>query len=108
RPSLHGALFGGWTQAPPPSQRSSVQPLPSSPQAVPDGVAQASVDSLQVRLHSTPALQGAPACSTQLPPLQVSAPLQNRPSEQGALFAGWTQAPLPLQRSSVQPLPSSG
>src|SRR5262245_64260763 len=52
--------------------------------------------------------QGLPACTEQLPPPQVSPPLQNRPSLHGAvLFGCWQTALAPLQVSLVQTLPSS-
>src|SRR5688572_14150670 len=67
---------------------------------------QSSVTSLQVLAHSAPATHGSPVW-VHAPPLQTSAPLQNRPSSQGAVFGGWPHAPMPLQRSFVQTLPSS-
>ena len=64
-------------------------------------------DSLQLPSPSGPG-QGSPACTVQVPPLQVSAPLQNRPSLQGAVLFGCVQRLLvPLQTSLVQTLPSS-
>ena len=42
-----------------------------------------------------------------LPPLQVSAPLQKRPSSQDAVLAGMCAAPAPSQVSSVHTFPSS-
>jgi hypothetical protein len=66
-----------------------------------------SADSLQVLLHSGRPLQGSPECDEQVPPEQVSAPLQYRPSSQDAVLLGWVQVPEPLQTSLVQTLPSS-
>src|SRR5204863_394956 len=51
----------------------------------------------------------SPGCTVHEPPPQVSRPLQKTPSLQGALLFGcWQSAEMPLQTSSVQPLPSVG
>ena len=64
-------------------------------------------DSLQLPSPSDPG-HGLPECTEQVPPLQVSVPLQNRPSLQGAvLFGCWQTLLTPLQTSLVQTLPSS-
>ena len=84
-----------------------MQPLPSSAHAVPDGAKQLSVVSLHTAAHSVPPAQGSPAWTLQLPPPQVSAPLQKRPSLQDAVLFGCPQEPDPLHWSFVQPLPSS-
>jgi hypothetical protein len=105
--SSQGAEFGTWPQAPLPLQTSSVQGLLSVAQGVFAAVKQSIAVSLQLLLHCGPPVHGLPACTTQLPPLQVSAPLQNTPSLHGSVLAGWVHEPLPLHLSSVQPLPSS-
>ena len=104
-PSLQGAVLAVWAQVPAPLQTSSVQTLPSVLQAVAAAVKQLSAASLQELLHSAPPAQGSPAW-LQVPPPQVSAPLQKRPSSQGAVLLVWAQVPVPLQASSVQTLPS--
>jgi hypothetical protein len=53
---------------------------------------------------SQPALHGSPEWTLHEPPLQVSLPLQNSVSSQGAVLLGWVQPPAPSQTSSVQPL----
>src|SRR6185295_19274231 len=75
-------------------------------QVVEDERKQVCPPSLQRLAHSPPPAHGSPACTAQLPPLHVSAPLQKVPSLQGALLFAWMQEPLPLQWSSVQTLPS--
>src|SRR5262249_2034337 len=85
RPAAHGAVLFGWAQLPAPLHWSLVPPLPSSVHAVPDGAKQLSAASLQVDAHSAPPAHGSPVCALQLPPLQVSAPLQNKPSSHGAV-----------------------
>src|SRR5206468_488404 len=106
-PSVQGAVLFGWAQVPAPLHWSLVQPLPSSVHATPTGAKQLSAASLHVDAHSAPPAHGSPACTPQLPPPQVSAPLQNTPSSQGAVLFGWAQVPEPLHWSLVQPLPSS-
>src|SRR5262245_20497830 len=81
--------------------------LPSLVQRVVTGRKQFCGPSLQRLLHSPPPAHGSPAWMLHEPPLQVSAPLQNILSLQGALFAGCTQEPLPLHWSLVHTLPSS-
>ena len=66
---------------------------------------QLSVASWQV-LHSVSG-QGSPAWKEQLPPLQMSAPLQKMPSSHGLLLFGCAQAPAPSQVSLVHTFPSS-
>src|SRR5439155_1380496 len=78
--SSHGAVVFGCVQVPSPSHWASVQTSPS-------------------------AVHGSPLCA-QVPPLQVSVPLQKRPSSQDAVFGVCAQVPAPLQVSSVQTLPS--
>jgi hypothetical protein len=63
---------------------------------------QSSVDSLQVLPQMPPPVHGSPVCAPQVPPLQVSSPLQNSPSSHGALLAVCAHVPLPSQKSSVQ------
>jgi hypothetical protein len=58
-----------------------VQALLSLLHADPAGLRQESVASVHVVLHSV--VHGLPACPLQVPPPQVSAPLQNRPSSHG-------------------------
>src|SRR5207248_6129678 len=79
--------------------------LSSLVQAVPAAVWQVAAASLQVLLHSAPPAQGSPLC-VQMPPPQVSVPLQKTPSLQEAVFGVCAQVPEPLQASSVQTLPS--
>ncbi len=57
--------------------------------------------------HTWCGVQGSPACAEQLPPAQVSLPLQKIPSLQGAVLLAWTQPDVGLQESSVQGLWSS-
>src|SRR5262249_47087569 len=52
--------------------------------------------------HTVVLPQGFPVCRLQVLLPQVSDPLQNRSSLHGLLFGVCTQAPLPLQWSSVQ------
>jgi len=105
RPSLHGAVFFGCVHAPAPLHTSSVQTLPSLVQAVPAPAWQSWAASLHELLHSAPPVHGSPLC-VQVPPLQVSVPLQKSPSSQEAVFGVCAQVPAPLQASSVQTLPS--
>src|SRR5439155_504669 len=86
-------------------QPSSVQTLPSSVHGTLAGVWQLLAASLHMSLHSAPPVHGSPLC-VQVPPLQVSVPLQKRPSSQEAVFGVCAQVPAPLQASSVQTLPS--
>jgi hypothetical protein len=106
---VQGVLFGTLTgvQAPAPLHSSLVHSLPSSVQDVPEVSKQLSAPSLQASEHSVPPRHGSPAWIEQVPPPQVSEPLQNSPSLQGALFAGCVQEPEPSQMSSVHGLPSS-
>src|SRR6185369_3023518 len=53
-----------------------------------------------------PPVHGSPACWEQVPPLQVSAPLQKTPSLQDTALFGCEQLPLPSQTSLVQPFAS--
>ena len=84
-----------------------MQTLPSSVHVVPDGVRQFFAVSLQVSLQSAPPVHGSPAWTLHVPPLQRSAPLQKRPSEQVWVLLVWVQPVAALQPSSVQTLPSS-
>jgi len=104
-PSSQEAVFGVCAQVPEPLQASSVQTLSSLVQAVPAAVWQVAAASLQVLLHSAPPAHGSPLC-VQVPPLQVSVPLQKNPSSQDAVFDVCAQVPEPLHTSSVQTLPS--
>jgi hypothetical protein len=90
-----------------PSQISLVHTSPSSVQHVFAAVKQFRSVSLHVVLHSAPPAHGSPACRLQLPPLQVSLPLQKTPSSHGAVLFGWVHAPAPSQTSSVQGLVSA-
>src|SRR2546427_7939344 len=94
-------------RAPAPSQWSAVRGLPSAVHGVGAGLKQLPALSLQLVLPSGPPVQGFPACTTQLPPLHVSAPLQKVPSLHGAALLGWMQEPVALHLSSVHTLPSS-
>ena len=88
---------------------SPLQYAPSSHSALFGALTQLSVASLQLStVHPTPSLQstGVPAWQS-LTASQVSAPLQNAPSSQFALFGVLTQLSVAsLQVSSVQPTPS--
>src|SRR5438094_2245590 len=84
--SSHGAVLSGCVQAPSPSHWSSVQTSPSSVHGVSAAVWQSWAASLHVLLHSGPLAHGSPLC-LQTPPLQVSVPLQNRPSLQAVPLA---------------------
>src|SRR5262249_18373324 len=75
-PASQGAVLFGCAQVPAPLHWSLVQPLPSSAHAVPDGAKQLPASSLHTDAHSPPFAHGSPAWAAQLPPLQVSAPLQ--------------------------------
>src|SRR5205085_1030339 len=64
--------------------------------------------------QAVPVRHGSPACSLQVPPAHVSAPVQKRSSVQGSVFGSWVHAPRPSQtsvvqtsESSAQPAPSS-
>src|SRR5439155_24812850 len=92
-------------RVPTPWQVSSVQTWPWLVQAVPAAVWQSWAASLQMSSHSAPPVHGSPPC-VQVPPLQVSVPLQKRPSSQDAVLGVCAQVPEPLQASSVQTLPS--
>ena len=105
-PSLHGSLFAGCAHAPRPSQTSSVQEFESAVHGVPAATAQLSLASVHEPPHSPPPAHGSPACAAHVPPLHVSAPLQNRPSSQGAALLGCVHVPDPLQTSFVHALPS--
>jgi hypothetical protein len=102
-PSLQGAVLLAWAQVPAPLQASSVQTLPSLLQGVAAAVKQLSAVSLQAFWHSAPPAQGSPVW-LQVPPPQVSAPLQYRPSSQDPVLLVWAQVPAPSQRSFVQTL----
>jgi hypothetical protein len=106
RPSLQGASFAGCVHTPVPSQRSSVQLLPSPVHGVPRGEKQVWAASLQLLAHSPAPAHGFPACTLQVPPLQVSGPLQKKPSVHGSLLFVWTQVPLPSHSSVVHGFPS--
>jgi hypothetical protein len=102
-PSSQVAALLTCAQVPAPLHRSLVQTLLSLVQAVVAAAKQFAAASLHELAHSAPPAQGSPAWP-QAPPLQVSTPLQKRPSSQGAvLFVCW-QVPVPLQVSSVQAL----
>jgi hypothetical protein len=108
-PLLHG-LPACTPQFPPLQVSAPLQNWPSV-QALPSGsgAVQESLPSLQDSEQSPSPSgggQGLPAWIAQLPPLQVSAPLQKRPSLQEAELLAWMQAPLPLHWSVVQGLPS--
>jgi len=103
-PSPSGPLQGSpvWVEQVPPLQVSV--PLQNNPSvhADPFGSAakQLSAPSSQLS-EQLPSLSGpehgSPACTEQLPPLQVSAPLQNSPSLHGAvLFGCWHTLDAPL------------
>src|SRR5262245_28310140 len=93
-------------QLPAPLHRSTVQGFPSLEQAAVAGSTQLWAASLHVCGQMGPPAHGLPACVLHAPPLQVSAPLQNSPSLQGAVLLVWTHAPAALQWSSVHGLPS--
>ena len=67
---------------------------------------QLSAVSLHASAHSEPPVQGSPACTEQLPPEQVSLPLQNRPSLHDAALFVCAQVPDPLHASVVHWFPS--
>jgi hypothetical protein len=90
------ALPAVCAQAPAPSHASTLHGLPSVLHGVPLGSKQSSAASLQRSAHSDPAVHGSPVCP-QVPPLQVSVPVQKSPSSHGAVFAGWMHVPVPLQ-----------
>src|SRR5439155_9003342 len=96
RPSLQEAVLLGCVQAPAPLHTSSVQTLPSSVHGTLAGVWQLSAASLDRSLHSAPPVHGSPLC-VHVPPLQVSVPLQTRPSSHDAVLCMCVQAPAPLQ-----------
>jgi hypothetical protein len=89
-----------------PLQTSSVQEFASAVHGVPAAAEQESVASVHEPPHSPPPAHGSPACTVQAPPLQVSAPLQNKPSLQAAALLGWEHVPEPLQTSFVHTFPS--
>ena len=93
-------------QTPVPSHVSTVHELPSSAHGVPSGSKQLLPDSSQMFAQSEPPVHGSPACTEQLPPEQVSAPLQNKPSSQLAVLFGCVHDPEPLHTSFVQTFPS--
>src|SRR6185369_16248023 len=57
--------------------------------------------SSHVSAHTGPPRHGSPACPLQVPPAQVSTPLQNVPSSHGAVLLAWPHVPAPSQRASV-------
>src|SRR5262249_56618554 len=67
---------------------------------------QLSALSLQLFAHSPPLEHGLPAW-WQVPPPQVSVPLQNRPSSHDAVLFVCAHVPAPLHMSSVHGLLSS-
>src|SRR5207247_5537644 len=75
-PSLQDTELAGWVQAPELLHLSSVQTFPSSEQSVPAGEKQLRALSLQWVLQSAPPAHGSPGWTLQVPPEQVSAPLQ--------------------------------
>jgi hypothetical protein len=77
------------------SRLSGVQAFPSAVQVENSGPAQPSCSS-QVSAHSGPPAQGSPACTLQLPPAHVSAPLQNKPSSQLLVCGRRSQVPVAL------------
>src|SRR5262249_38440118 len=79
RPSPRGAALWGCVRAPVVLLWSFVPSSPAVVQAVPAAAKQLSAASLQVAAHSGPPARGLPAC-VQVPPLQVSVPLQKSPS----------------------------
>jgi len=82
RPSLHGAVLLLCTQVPAPLHSSSVQTLPSVVHADPRSSLQVSAASLHESWQTLPPVHGSPECWLQVPPPQMSVPLQNRPSSQ--------------------------
>src|SRR4029077_7387748 len=93
----------GWTHWPAPSQASAVHSSPSSGHGAPAGVAQVRVPSSHRLPHAGPPAHGSPA-ETHEPPLQVSTPLQKRPSSQAVAAVAPSITP---SQSSSTPLHSS-
>src|SRR5205823_13954736 len=67
--------------------------------SVPSGTLQLCANSLHTLAHCGPPAHGLPACAEHVPPLHVSAPLQNNPSLQGVALGAalCVHAPAPLQ-----------
>jgi hypothetical protein len=106
--SSQGAVLLGWVHVPDPLQMSFVQTLPSSVQTVPLRLKQLSAVSLQPLLHTNPPVQGSPVWVEQVPPVQVSVPLQNMESVQADPFvsAKVQLSAVSLQDSAQLPSPS--